>query len=190
MSPIPVVLMFDPGIGYRWHMKASLRNPENYTLSLLISGTAYLILAWIVYNIKYHQRNPWAAFKNARTCCKQFSYKPIQRDGKTYSKISIRVEKLCVSAARKLTDITMIMLEDSITVLTGKELSGKGTFMSVLKGEIKPSSGTVKVYGLDIVNDSMAIKLITGMCPKEQTTVFPELTVLENLKFFATVCTI
>lgn len=57
----------------------------------------------------------------------------------------------------------------------------------LVPGQIRPTSGTVTVYGLDIVYNILAIKQLTGVCPREQTTIFPELTVFENLEFFATV---
>ncbi|KAI9140083.1 hypothetical protein BKA69DRAFT_1167791 [Paraphysoderma sedebokerense] len=68
--------------------------------------------------------------------------------------------------------------------LLGPNGAGKSTTISILQGSLKPSSGAVTVGGLD-VTDSKLCTLI-GVCPQHDR-VFLELTVQENLLFFARV---
>lgn len=68
--------------------------------------------------------------------------------------------------------------------LLGTNGAGKTTTIKMLSGLILPTSGTIKIDGMDIIKDSLKIKEILNVSPQE-TAIAPNLTVLENLEFMA-----
>ena len=70
------------------------------------------------------------------------------------------------------------------TALLGRNGAGKSTTMRVLAGVIPPSEGTVRVDGLDVAEDLLAIKRVTGYCPDVGGLV-PRATPWEHLQLAA-----
>lgn len=73
--------------------------------------------------------------------------------------------------------------------LLGANGTGKTTLLRILAGLIKPSAGTVSVLGLDITRDTQQIRRCIGFVG-HQSYLYEELTVLENLLFFAHMYTV
>lgn len=67
--------------------------------------------------------------------------------------------------------------------LLGPNGAGKTTTISILCGLFPPSSGTVKVDGMDLNGDLAHIKQIVGVVPQD-IALYPTLTGRENLVFF------
>ena len=70
--------------------------------------------------------------------------------------------------------------------LIGPDGAGKTSLMRILMSLLLPDSGVATMNGLDVVADYKKIRLITGYMPG-RFSLYPDLTVEENLKFFATV---
>ncbi len=70
--------------------------------------------------------------------------------------------------------------------LIGPDGAGKSTIFRMLTTLLLPDSGTATVGGLDIVKDFKAIRGIVGYMPG-RFSLYQDLTVEENLTFFATV---
>ena len=70
--------------------------------------------------------------------------------------------------------------------LIGPDGSGKTTLFRILTTLIRPNSGNATVDGLDIVNDYKEIRNRVGYMPG-RFSLYQDMTVEENLKFFATV---
>ncbi|RLF16342.1 MAG: multidrug ABC transporter ATP-binding protein [Thermoprotei archaeon] len=68
--------------------------------------------------------------------------------------------------------------------LIGPNGAGKTTTLRVLATLIRPSSGSVKVYGLDVVREAPAIRRIISYLP-EEAGAYNNLTGLEFLRFMA-----
>jgi ABC-2 type transport system ATP-binding protein len=68
--------------------------------------------------------------------------------------------------------------------LLGPNGAGKSSTIRVLIGQRRPTSGGVRVAGLDIVRDWQAVKPLFGYVPDRENH-FEEFTGLENLRFFA-----
>ncbi len=68
--------------------------------------------------------------------------------------------------------------------LLGPNGSGKTTTLSIVCGIRKPDRGTVLLFGQDIKTGINAIKTFLGYVPQE-IALYPKLTLLENLKYFA-----
>lgn len=70
--------------------------------------------------------------------------------------------------------------------LIGPDGAGKTTLMRILMSLLLPDQGSATMNGLDVVADYKKVRLITGYMPG-RFSLYPDLTVEENLKFFATV---
>ena len=70
--------------------------------------------------------------------------------------------------------------------LIGPDGSGKTTMFRILTTLIRPNSGNAIVDGLDIVKDYKEIRNRVGYMPG-RFSLYQDMTVEENLKFFATV---
>ena len=70
--------------------------------------------------------------------------------------------------------------------LIGPDGSGKTTMFRILTTLIRPNSGNATVDGLDIVKDYKEIRNRVGYMPG-RFSLYQDMTVEENLKFFATV---
>jgi ABC-2 type transport system ATP-binding protein len=67
--------------------------------------------------------------------------------------------------------------------LLGPNGAGKTTIISILCGLIKPTSGSAKIYGVDIEKDAQHVKEQIGVCIQE-TAIYPYLSGKENLELF------
>ena len=65
--------------------------------------------------------------------------------------------------------------------------SGKTTLLNLMSGIQKPTSGTVKINGLDVINNSKDIEGVFGFVPQDDLLI-EDLTVFENLYFAACQC--
>ncbi|UXP31071.1 ATP-binding cassette domain-containing protein [Reichenbachiella agarivorans] len=71
--------------------------------------------------------------------------------------------------------------------LMGGSGAGKSTLLNVLNGNDTPSSGSVRINGIDIHKDKDKIEGIIGYVPQDDLLI-EELTVYENLYFAAQLC--
>jgi ABC-2 type transport system ATP-binding protein len=71
-----------------------------------------------------------------------------------------------------------------ITGLVGPDGAGKTTLMRLMAGLLKPSAGSVRVHGLDPVNDSARLREFIGYMP-QKFGLYEDLTVRENLELHA-----
>ncbi len=76
--------------------------------------------------------------------------------------------------------------EGELFGLIGPDGAGKSTIMRILMSLLLPDSGSATINGLDAVKDYKKIRLITGYMPG-RFSLYQDLTVEENLKFFAAV---
>ena len=72
----------------------------------------------------------------------------------------------------------------SLFGLIGPDGAGKSTLYQILTTLLVPDGGTATVAGLDVVADYRKIRSIVGYMP-ERFSLYPDLTVNENLHFFA-----
>jgi ABC-2 type transport system ATP-binding protein len=70
------------------------------------------------------------------------------------------------------------------TALLGRNGAGKSTTMRVLAGVIPPTEGVVRVDGVDVRRDPLAVKRLTGYCPDVGGLV-PRATPWEHLQLSA-----
>jgi ABC-2 type transport system ATP-binding protein len=76
--------------------------------------------------------------------------------------------------------------EGSIFGLLGPNGAGKSTTIRLLCTLLRPTDGTARVSGFDIIKNPVKVREITGILPEEGNhTLYPSLTVYANLEYFA-----
>ena len=85
-----------------------------------------------------------------------------------------------------LNDLSLLINSGELFGLLGVNGAGKTTLIKILSGLSKKDSGKAYINGYDLDCDIDKIKQIIDVSPQE-TSVAPNLTVLENLEFFANV---
>lgn len=83
-------------------------------------------------------------------------------------------------------DLSLSVDEGEVFGLIGPDGAGKTTTMRVIATAMTPTGGRVTVGGLDVIREPEAIKQLIGYMP-QRFALYPDLTVLENLTFFADV---
>ncbi len=86
-----------------------------------------------------------------------------------------------------LRNISISEEQGKLIGIMGASGAGKTTLLNLLTGLQKPSSGTVKINGIDLHNQSDEIEGVIGFIPQDDLLI-SELTVYENLYYNAKLC--
>jgi branched-chain amino acid transport system ATP-binding protein len=85
-----------------------------------------------------------------------------------------------------LRDVSLVVPAGRVVALLGPNGAGKTTLLSVASGLLRPRSGQVVMDGRDVTGSSPDRMARAGLCHiTEGRSVFPGLTVADNLKMFA-----
>jgi len=85
-----------------------------------------------------------------------------------------------------LNDLSFSVNDGEIFGVIGPDGSGKTTLFRILASLLLPDSGSAGINGWDVVKDFRKIRRIIGYMPG-RFSLYPDLSVEENLRFFATV---
>lgn len=85
---------------------------------------------------------------------------------------------------KALDAVSLTVLKGMMFGLIGPDGSGKSTLYRILTTLSRPDAGTATVLGMDTVKDFRGIRDAVGYMP-ERFSLYPYLTVRENLEFFA-----
>jgi ABC-2 type transport system ATP-binding protein len=80
------------------------------------------------------------------------------------------LSKTYASGFQALKDVSLDIRSGEIFALLGPNGAGKTTLINIVCGIVKPSAGTVKVDGHDIITDYRAARALIGLVPQELTT--------------------
>jgi ABC-2 type transport system ATP-binding protein len=80
--------------------------------------------------------------------------------------------------------IDLDVLAGEVVSVLGPNGAGKTTFLRQVTTELRPTKGSVEVFGVDAVASPLDAKRLMGVTPQE-AGVFEQLTVREHLEFFA-----
>jgi ABC-type multidrug transport system ATPase subunit len=81
-------------------------------------------------------------------------------------------------------DVSFEIPASQITIITGADGAGKSTIFKILVGLVRKDRGGIFLKGEDIGSDYSKMTSITGYMP-ERFSLYPDLSVEENLNFFA-----
>lgn len=105
-------------------------------------------------------------------------------------KISFTVENLSYhfrEGHAAVDNVSFSIEEGKLVGIMGASGSGKTSLLNLMSGIQKPSSGAVKINGLDVINDNKVLEGVFGYVPQDDLLI-EDLTVFENLYFAACQC--
>ena len=79
--------------------------------------------------------------------------------------------------------VSFHMVGGSILGLVGSDGAGKSTLLRMIAAMVRPSSGTIRIHGLDVASRKTRIKPLIGYMP-QRFGLYLDLTVEENIDFF------
>jgi heme ABC exporter ATP-binding subunit CcmA len=88
-----------------------------------------------------------------------------------------------------LRGIDVALQQGQRMALLGANGAGKTTILRILAGLSRPSAGTIRVTGIDLLRDAQRVRQRVGLVA-HQPYLYEELTVVENLLFFARLYTV
>ena len=86
-------------------------------------------------------------------------------------------------ATEAVRDVTLSVEAGTIFGLVGSDGAGKSTLLRIAATMLKPTSGRIRIGGLDIVTQKAQAKALTGYMP-QRFGLYQDLTVEENIDFF------
>ena len=87
-------------------------------------------------------------------------------------------------AITALTDLTLTLAPGVVTGLIGPDGAGKTTFMRLAAGLLAPDAGELRVLGLDVTREILAVQSSIGYMP-QRFGLYEDLSVGENLDLYA-----
>lgn len=81
-----------------------------------------------------------------------------------------------------LRDFSLDVPEGEIVALVGPNGAGKTTALKLLVGLLTPTTGWVRIGGLDVIRDALAVKRLIAFLP-DQPFLYEQLTVKEIIEF-------
>lgn len=84
---------------------------------------------------------------------------------------------------KALNDVSLEIEKGTIFGLLGPNGAGKSTLIKVLSCQLRPTTGSAFISGLDVVTHKKDVLSIIGVVPQENSF-YDELTVAENLMYF------
>ena len=100
--------------------------------------------------------------------------------------IEIRQVTKRFGATTALSDVTLDVADGELFGLAGPDGGGKSTLFRILTTLLVPDAGSASVLGCDVVRDLWQVRARVGYMPGT-FSLYPDLTVRENLEFFASV---
>lgn len=89
-------------------------------------------------------------------------------------------------AKRAVNDLSLQVNSGEIYALVGPDGAGKTTTMRLLCGALRPDAGRIRLAGIDVLHNTERARAKLGYMP-QGFSLYQELTVLENLRFFVEV---
>jgi ABC-2 type transport system ATP-binding protein len=89
-----------------------------------------------------------------------------------------------VQAVTALEEISFLVRPGTIAGLIGPDGAGKTTIMRLIAGLLLPDKGSLRVLGIDVARDPLAVQTMIGYMP-QHFGLYEDLTVRENLDLYA-----
>jgi drug efflux transport system ATP-binding protein len=85
---------------------------------------------------------------------------------------------------KAVSDLNLTIYQGEMFSLVGPDGAGKSTTLRMLCGLVKPTTGSARILGFDLVQDKLKIKPLVGYF-SQRFSLYGDLSVDENLQFFA-----
>lgn len=83
--------------------------------------------------------------------------------------IEVRNLSKSYGSTKAVNDISLSIGKGELFGLLGPNGSGKTTMIKMLTGQIKPTSGSVRVHGVDVLEDPIRVRELVGVIPEQET---------------------
>lgn len=83
--------------------------------------------------------------------------------------IEVRNLSKSYGSTNAVNDISLSIGKGELFGLLGPNGSGKTTMIKMLTGQIKPTSGSVRVHGVDVLEDPIRVRELVGVIPEQET---------------------
>lgn len=70
---------------------------------------------------------------------------------------------------KAVNDVSLSISKGELFGLLGPNGSGKTTMIKMLTGQIKPTSGSLRVHGVDVLEDPIQVRELVGVIPEQET---------------------
>lgn len=105
------------------------------------------------------------------------------RTGLTISNLLVVYNKDTSQEHTAVKNLSLELKEGQVSTILGRNGAGKTSTISVLTGQLAPTSGSVLMYGHEIPREFSRARKLLGYCP-QYNTLFGDLTVREHLEFY------
>ncbi|MFN2394143.1 MAG: gliding motility-associated ABC transporter ATP-binding subunit GldA [Bacteroidales bacterium] len=85
---------------------------------------------------------------------------------------------------KALDDVSIQVNKGEVVALLGPNGAGKSTMMKIITCYLPPNEGDVKVFGHDVLSESLKVRRVVGYLP-ENNPLYPDMYVREYLEFVA-----
>lgn len=126
------------------------------------------------------------ALKSKNNLAQPRSESPLLRRGLGEASITIQHVSKSYKEVRAVSDISLEIQKGELFGLIGPDGAGKTTLMRILMTLLIQDEGKATMNGFDVIDDYKKIRKIVGYMPG-RFSLYQDLTVEENLNFFATV---
>lgn len=83
--------------------------------------------------------------------------------------IEVRNLTKSYGSTKAVNDISLSIEKGELFGLLGPNGSGKTTMIKMLTGQVKPTSGSVRVHGVDALEDPIRVRELAGIVPEQET---------------------
>jgi ABC-2 type transport system ATP-binding protein len=98
--------------------------------------------------------------------------------------IEVRDLSKSYGSTKAVSGVSLSIGKGELFGLLGPNGSGKTTMIKMLTGQIRPTSGSLRVHGIDVLEDPIRVRELIGVIPEQETP--PSfLTAIEYLHFVA-----
>ncbi|RWS11467.1 ATP-binding cassette sub-family A member 1-like protein [Dinothrombium tinctorium] len=107
-----------------------------------------------------------------------------RRPGMSLHNLYVVYDKGTKCEQTAVANLNLELKEGQITTLLGRNGAGKTTTISVLTGQLPPTSGSVFIYGHPVPEQFVEARKLLGYCP-QYNVLFNDLSIREHLRFYS-----
>src|SRR3954447_1703144 len=87
-----------------------------------------------------------------------------------------------------LSNVDLAIEEGEVFGLLGPNGSGKTTFLKLLSTLLSPTSGTARIFGVDVLREPRRVRQLVSLVTGDERSLYWRLTARQNLQVFNSPC--